>query len=71
MEFLRRRDNTIAPLLLRRMCELRLPSSGSGDDGGEEEDVHDDKVSSAEHGCFDNITISSDDDVLLLLGFPS
>lgn len=72
MEFLRRRDNIIgdkAALLLRRMCALRLPSSGMGDDGGEEEYVEFDNVSSAEHGGFVNITMSSDD--ILLLGFAS
>ena len=76
MEFLWRRDNIIGDkpaLLLRRVCELRLPSSGMGDGGGSEEEyVEFDNVSSAEHGGFVNITISSDDDdVLLLLGFPS
>ena len=40
-----------------------------GDDGGEEEYVEFDNVSSAEHGGFVNITMSSDD--ILLLGFAS
>ena len=74
MEFLRRRDINIGDkvtLLLRRVCALRLPSSGGMGDGGgsEEEYVEFDNVSSAEHGGFVNITMSSDD--ILLLGFAS
>ena len=74
MEFLRRRDNNKVALLLRRVCALLLPSSGmgdAGDDGGSEEEyVEFDNVSSAEHGGFVNITMSSDD-ILLLGGFAS